>query len=180
MKKIVISTLKMFCGLFFSKQYLQGRWFDNSYQGWIWCLQGIIIQKILRINAHCPFPLSPRIKISNFKHIFFHPDNLDNFHGMGNYYQCEHACIFIGHGTYIAPNVGIITANHDLYNLDKHTQGKDVIIGDNCWIGINSTVLPGVILGNRTIVGAGSVVSKSFPNGNCVLAGNPARVIRQL
>ena len=43
---------------------------------------------------------------------------------------------------------------------------------------MNSMILPGVVLGDRTIVGAGSVVTKYFPEGNCVIAGNPAKVIK--
>jgi len=45
---------------------------------------------------------------------------------------------------------------------------------------MNSIILPGVLLGEKTIVGAGSVVTKSFPDGNCIVAGNPAKVIRNL
>ena len=45
---------------------------------------------------------------------------------------------------------------------------------------MNSVILPGVTLGDHTIVGAGSVVTKSFPDGDCVIAGNPARMIRRL
>ena len=52
-----------------------------------------------------------------------------------------------------------------------------ITIGDNCFIGYKSILLPGVELGNSTIVGAGSVVTKSFPEGNIVIAGNPARKI---
>lgn len=180
MKKIIIKYLYFFFSLIYSKQYLKGRWFDNSYQGWIWCFKGILFQKIIRINSHCPFPVSPMIKISNNLNIDFHPDNLDNFQGIGNYYQCEHASIIFGHGTYIANNVGIITANHNIDQLDKHVEGKSVIIGKNCWIGMNSILLPGVELGDKTIVGAGSVVTKSFKEGNCVIAGNPAKLIKRL
>ena len=45
---------------------------------------------------------------------------------------------------------------------------------------MNSVILPGIVLGNHTIVGAGSIVTKSFPEGNCVIAGNPAKKIRDL
>lgn len=83
-------------------------------------------------------------------------------------------------GSYIAPNVGIITSNHDLYDLDKRMPAQNVKIGKKCWIGMNSMILPGVELGEHTIVGAGSVVTKSFKKGNCVIAGNPARKIRDL
>lgn len=54
------------------------------------------------------------------------------------------------------------------------------MIGDKCWIGMNSVILPGVVLGDNTIVGAGSVVTKSFENGHCVVAGNPAKLIKRL
>lgn len=50
-------------------------------------------------------------------------------------------------------------------------------MANNCFIGMNVTVLPGVTLGDNTIVGASSVVTKSFLDGNVVIAGNPARVI---
>ena len=45
---------------------------------------------------------------------------------------------------------------------------------------MNSVILPGVTLGDHTVVGAGSVVTKSFEQGYCVIAGNPARIIREL
>ena len=47
-------------------------------------------------------------------------------------------------------------------------------------IGMNPVILPGVTLGPKTVVGAGSVVTKPFPEGHCIIAGNPARVIRKL
>ncbi len=88
--------------------------------------------------------------------------------------------IYIGKGTYIAMNVGIITANHSLNNLDEHDIAKNVVIGKRCWIGMNSVILPGVVLGENTIVGAGSIVTKSFSQGHCVICGNPARKIKEI
>lgn len=61
-----------------------------------------------------------------------------------------------------------MSSNHDLYDQRKYTFAK-VIIGNYSWIGMNSVVLPGVKLGTRTIVAAGSVVTKSFPEGFCVI-----------
>ena len=55
--------------------------------------------------------------------------------------------------------------------------GKPITIGDNCWLGGHVTVLPGVTLGENVVVGAGSVVTKSFGD-NVVIVGNPARVIK--
>lgn len=86
--------------------------------------------------------------------------------------------IIIGEGTIWAPNVVIISANHNMRKTDKSWNKSDpVIIGTDCWIGANSVILPGVKLGNNTIIGAGAVVTKSFPEGNVTLVGNPASAL---
>lgn len=87
--------------------------------------------------------------------------------------------VYIGNFVRFGPNVGILSSNHDLYDRDKYVD-KRIVIGDYSWIGMNATVLAGVILGPNTIVGAGSVVTKSFPEGFCVIAGNPAKIIKKL
>ena len=138
------------------------------------------MQKIIGYNRHVPFPVSHRNSVGIASHICFDVHDLNIFQNFGCYFQTLDGNIFIGHGTYIAPNVGIITQNHDINELDNHVEAKDVVIGKDCWIGMNSMILPGVVLGDHTIVGAGSVVTKSFPEGNCVLVGNPARVQRFL
>ena len=107
-------------------------------------------------------------------------DNINIFQKNGNYYQATDAKIYIGKGTWIANNVAIITANHDLINLDIHSEGKDVKIGNNCWLASNTVILPGVVLGEHTVVAAGAVVTKSFEEGWCVLAGVPAKVIKKI
>lgn len=88
--------------------------------------------------------------------------------------------IEVGDYTNLGPGVGLISANHDPLDNSKHLPAPPIRIGRNCWIGMNAVILPGVTLGDRTIVGAGAIVTKSFPEGNCVIAGNPARVIRTL
>lgn len=179
-KKLYIFIHKYTFGLFYSKQYLKGRWFDDNIDGWIWVRRAFFMQKIIGYNRHIPWPCSSRIVISNPAKILFDVNDMNNFQGIGNYYQCFKGSISIGKGSYIAMNVGIVTANHNVYDLDTHEDGKDVILGKQCWIGMNTVILPGVILGDNTIVGAGSVVTKSFPEGNCIIAGNPAKIIRKL
>lgn len=87
--------------------------------------------------------------------------------------------VYIGDYVQFGPNVGILSANHDLYDQNKYNVAP-IRIGDYSWIGMNSVITAGVELGTRTIVGAGSVVTKSFPDGYCVIAGNPAKIIKYL
>lgn len=180
MKKAYIFISKIFFERIYNKKYLQGRWFNNNIQGYKWCWRNFLKQKILRANGRCDWPVSSLTIIGNPDNIYFDPDDLNNFQHFGCYFQNYRGKIIIGKGTYIAPNVGIITENHDLIDLDKHTEAKDVTLGKECWIGMNSIILPGVTLGNKTIVGAGSVVTKSFDEGNCVIVGNPAKKIKDL
>lgn len=96
----------------------------------------------------------------------------------GNYIQGAGG-INIGNYVRIATNVGLLSSNHDIYDHNK-SHHKSIIIGDYSWVGMNSVITAGVELGTRTIVGAGSVVTKSFPEGFCVIGGNPAKVIKYL
>ena len=85
--------------------------------------------------------------------------------------------VFIGDYVEIGPNCVIISGNHSLTKQSDVVR-KETILGDYCWMASSSIVLAGVVLGPRTIVGAGSVVTKSFPEGYCVIAGNPAKVVK--
>lgn len=85
----------------------------------------------------------------------------------------------IGNYTLVAPGVGIISANHSIKNINTHIEAK-VIIGSYSWIGMNAVILPGVVLGDHTIVAAGTIVTKSFTEGYCVLAGVPAKIIKHI
>lgn len=87
--------------------------------------------------------------------------------------------IFLGDYVEITQNCIIISQNHTLVDQSKNTP-KETIIGDHCWIASNACIMGGVILGPRTVVGAGSVVTKSFPEGYCLIAGNPARFIKEI
>jgi len=184
LKGLVLGLVKVFVHpvlqIFFDSKYLKGKFFDNSFQGYIWGLKSIWFNNVLRLSKPLKWPSSFRVSISDDKRLMFDPSDLNNFFSFGIYFQNFSADISIGKGTYIAPNVGIITSNHNPKNLDEHLEGRPVIIGENCWLGMNSIILPGVTLGANTIVGAGSVVTKSFPKGNSVIAGNPARIIKTL
>jgi acetyltransferase-like isoleucine patch superfamily enzyme len=87
--------------------------------------------------------------------------------------------IFIGDDTIFAPGVKIISANHDVKDFAKQVDARPIRIGKNCWLSANAVILPGVELGDNVVVGAGAVVTKSFPS-NVVLAGVPAKVIREI
>lgn len=179
-KKSFILISKVIIPVFYKKEYLRGKWFDNNVSGWKWCWKGILWQKILGINRKVPWPVSFKVTMgSGWENIKFNLDDMNNFQGFGVYFQSLYADIIIGKGSYIGPNVGLITANHDPERLEKHLDGKSIIIGEKCWIGMNSVILPGVELGNNTIVAAGSVVTKSFSSGNYVIGGVPAKVIKE-
>lgn len=84
--------------------------------------------------------------------------------------------IEIGSNTIFGPGVKVISANHRRDKLSEWETSPPIRIGENCWIGANAVILPGVTLGDNVIIGAGAVVTKSFPS-NCLLAGNPAKLI---
>lgn len=90
--------------------------------------------------------------------------------------------IYIGDNTMLAPNVVLATAGHPI-NPELRAKGLQynlpVRIGKNCWLGAGVIVLPGVTIGDNTVVGAGSVVTKDLPAG-VVAVGNPCRVLRQI
>ncbi len=170
----------IFSPLFYDKKYLTGKCFLDGIHsvGWLWAARDIHYRLHTLQNAGIKWPVSPYSQIG--ADIQFHPDDLGVMNNHGCYFQTLGGKIVIGKGTYIARNVGIITSNHDVNDPDNHIEGKDVVLGQKCWIGMNSMILPGVVLGDHTTVGAGSVVTKSFEKGYCVIAGNPARIIRKI
>ena len=88
----------------------------------------------------------------------------------------------IGDNTMLGPNVQIYTATHPLeYNARNSGLefAKPITIGNNVWVGGNATICPGVKIGNNVVIGAGSVVTKSFPD-DVFIAGNPARIIKTI
>ena len=129
------------------------------------------------IGEDC-YVLSPFHANFGGKHVHFGKNIFANF----NLTLVDDTHIYVGDYTMIAPNVTIATAGHPIlpelrqkglqYNLPVH-------IGKNCWLGAGVIVLPGVSIGDNTVVGAGSVVTKDLPS-NVVAVGNPARVLREI
>ncbi|RWB30891.1 acyltransferase [Mesorhizobium sp.] len=87
--------------------------------------------------------------------------------------------VSIGKGCLIGDSVVIQDSNYHEVEEGAGVKAKAVLIGDNVWIGRNSIILPGVEIGDHSVIGAGSVVTKSAPPRSLV-AGNPARIIREI
>ncbi|MBQ8235106.1 MAG: sugar O-acetyltransferase [Clostridia bacterium] len=112
------------------------------------------------------------------KHVHFGKKVYANFHLT----LVDDTHIYVGDYTMFGPNVTVATAAHPIapelreqgyqYNLPVH-------IGRNCWIGAGAVILPGITIGDNTVVGAGSVVTKDLP-ANVVAVGNPCRILREI
>ncbi|MFP5042062.1 acyltransferase [Parasediminibacterium sp. JCM 36343] len=92
----------------------------------------------------------------------------------------------IGNNCLISSNCGISSINHIINSANRVNDPKDigqhckpVKIGNNVWIGMNACILPGITIGDNSIIGSGSVVSKNVPS-NEIWVGNPARKIKEV
>ena len=141
-------------------------------------LANFFFKHILRQNAGVPWA------VHHSSTVYF-PERIkrgrDVFPGdsPGNFIDARNG-IEIGDFTNIGPNVGLISANHDLLNNSLYAAGQPIRIGAFCWIGMGAVILPEVGLGDFTVVGAGAVVNHSFEEGYVVIAGNPAKIVKQL
>ena len=112
------------------------------------------------------------------KHVHFGNNVYCNF----NLTLVDDTHIYVGDNVLFAPNVIVATAGHPLdadlrrkayqYNMPVH-------IGNNCWIGAGAKIMPGVTIGDNTVIGAGSVVTKDIPS-NVLAYGVPCRVVREI
>ena len=106
----------------------------------------------------------------------------ENFYANYNLTMLDICPITIGNNAMIGPNCQFLTPLHPLDPDERNSgleYGAPITIGDNFWAGGGVTILPGVTLGDNVVAGAGAVVTKSFGD-NVVLAGNPARVIKEI
>lgn len=134
-------------------------------------------QEIQGINQGPYWPVHPSSVIVDWRNVLAGVETSPGY--MPGCYVQAIGRIEIGDYTQIGPSVGLISANHAKHDLRVH-EPASIVIGRYCWLGKGAVVLPGVVLGDFTIVGAGAVVTRSFPDGYCVVAGNPARELRKL
>ena len=106
----------------------------------------------------------------------------ENFYSNWNLTMLDVCPIRIGDNALLGPNCQLLTPLHPLDPVERNSgieYGAPITIGDNFWAGGGVTILPGVTLGDNVVVGAGAVVTKSFGD-NVVLAGNPAKIIKEI
>ena len=134
-------------------------------------------QKVLGFNKNAYWPMHFTSKVVGVQNIQVGIGTYPGYNP-GVYIQGT-GTLTIGNYTHVGQNSGILSGGHDMYNHLEPTKSH-TRIGDYCWIGMNAIILPGVTLGNHTIVAAGSVVTKSFVGGNVVIGGNPAKILKEL
>lgn len=108
---------------------------------------------------------------------------------IGENFYANMDCVFLdvnkivfGDNVMVGPRAGFYTAGHPTdpeIRIKELEFGSPIIIEDNVWIGANAVILPGITVGKNSIVGAGAVVTKDVPE-NTIVAGNPAKVIREI
>ncbi|MDE6134064.1 MAG: sugar O-acetyltransferase [Muribaculaceae bacterium] len=105
-----------------------------------------------------------------------------NFYANFNLVILDEAPVTFGDNVFIAPNCGFYTAGHPIDPSERRLGlefASPITVGDDVWIGAGVTVLPGVCIGDRCVIGAGSVVVNDIPP-NSVAVGNPCRVIKTI
>lgn len=105
----------------------------------------------------------------------------DNFYAGYNCTILDMAEVRIGDNCMIGPNVGLYTAGHSIEPKGRNKSGYaiPIKIGSDVWIGGSSVILPGITIGDNSIIAAGSVVTKDVPT-NSIVAGNPAKILKSI
>lgn len=113
--------------------------------------------------------------------------NFGRYITIGKNVFINHACSFldmggitIGDNVLIGPKVNLVSENHPIDPTQRNSLiGKPIVIKNNAWIGASATILPGITIGENSIVAAGSIVTKDVPD-NIIVAGNPAKKIKDI
>ena len=137
-------------------------------------LLNIIVQRIFGVNRSVPWMVHYTSRVTAPKNIHIGKNVWLSFAISGGCYVQGENGIYIGDDTLFGPGVKIISSNHNTINHNQWVDSDPIMIGTHCWIGANAVILPGVTLGDNCVVGAGTVVTKSFPAGS-VIGGVPAK-----
>jgi|TARA_B110000908_G_scaffold125745_1_gene147445 acetyltransferase-like isoleucine patch superfamily enzyme len=172
----MIRFLNFFKFLPFVKRLIERKYYATGFGTYV---VNSLFKVMLRINKG-DFLLHFTSRVTNSNKIFIVGEKKQSVYlslatSGGCYYQAING-IEIGSGTIWAYNCSFISANHSFSDLQLHDSVSPIIIGANVWLGSNVVVLPAVKIGSNSIIGAGSVVSKSIPD-LAIAVGNPARVI---
>jgi acetyltransferase-like isoleucine patch superfamily enzyme len=145
----------------------------------IWALN-FLVQRVFRVDAACRYDKHFTSRVTNSVRLEIEEDCPKVRRSLavsGGCYINAADGLWIGKGTIWAPNVAIVSQDHGRDDLDQAPPTSGIRLGRGCWLGFGCVILPGVELGDGTIVGANAVVTQSFPQGKQVIAGVPARVI---
>ena len=137
-----------------------------------------LIHKMFRSAGDNCYIEPPAHANFGFSHVVLGNGVYANF----NFTCVDDGLIEIGDNTLIGPNVTLVTASHPaspILRKDGYQYNKSVKIGKRVWLGANVTVLPGVTIGDNSIIGAGSVVTKDIPS-DVIAFGVPAKVYRKI
>ena len=136
----------------------------------------LVPQKIGRINGMTPWPVDFRSKVTYPQRIKL---GVFTFPGLspGCYIQGKNGIEF-GDNVRLGPNVGIISANHDIADFEKHIATQPIRIGNNVWIGMGAMIMPSVQIGDNVVIAAGSIVTRDIES-NSIVMGAPARVVKE-
>lgn len=178
------------------EKMLAGEWFD-ALDAQLTADRDRATEIMHRLNSACAGSQDERYRevlralcpgVEGFIRAPFYCDYGYNIYiGEGSFVNFD--CVFldlspirIGCRTLVGPKVQLLTARHPFDAAERATgieSGLAIRIGDDCWLGGGAIVCPGVTIGDRAIVGAGAVVTRDIPS-DCIVAGNPARILRRL
>jgi len=170
MKKRVKSIIYKFFTLIY-KQYTPT---DQSIKGLFLIA---FVQKIIGVNRSVPWPVHYTSFVKGHENIHSKTEIVGE--AIRNYIDGRNG-IILEENVWLGPNVSIISQNHNENNYKKYVEGKPIIIHKNSLLLSNCVILPEVELGEHTIVAAGAIVTKSFLEGNQIIGGVPAKVIKKI
>lgn len=134
-------------------------------------------QKVFGINRKVPWPVHWTSEVKGQENIQRGTETPGSM--MGCYIDGRNG-IILEENVWIGPKVSIISMDHVLTDYNQYKEEQPIRIGRDSLLTTNSVILPGVELGPHTVVAAGAVVTKSFPQGNILLVGNPAQPKKEL